>query len=352
MQHQAGMSFSDDRSGNADELEGAYEFFWGRYRTWTFAGDRLQLRAGGMMNAGAGFVYNTLNGNNPAQARIHVNIMPSVAATWRFSLLQRQMAVGENHLRPHLIHLNRCRNILLDGFRIRESPFWTIHVYLCDNGIARNLDVRAHGHNNDGIDLEMTRNFLVEDCTFDQGDDAVVIKAGRNRDAWRLNAPCENIVVRNCHIIKGHTLLGIGSEISGGIRNVYMHHCAVDDAVLRVFFIKTNHRRGGFIENIFMEDVRVGNALRMLEIDTDVLYQWKDLVPTYETAVTRIENIRMNRVECDTTRAMIDLKGDATTTHTPYRRAESPCQGCNGVHRAHRAYRRPPHRKYRLRPTD
>ena len=105
---------------------------------------------------------------------------------------QRQMAVGENHLRPHLIHLNRCRNILLDGFRIRESPFWTIHVYLCDNGIARNLDVRAHGHNNDGIDLEMTRNFLVEDCTFDQGDDAVVIKAGRNRDAWRLNAPCEN----------------------------------------------------------------------------------------------------------------------------------------------------------------
>lgn len=224
---------------------------------------------------------------------------------------ERQMAVGENHLRPHLIHLNRCRNILLDGFRIRESPFWTIHIYLCDNGIARNLDVRAHGHNNDGIDLEMTRNFLVEDCTFDQGDDAVVIKAGRNRDAWRLAAPCENIVVRNCRIVKGHTLLGIGSEISGGIRNVYMHDCEVASSVLRVFFIKTNHRRGGFIENIRMDDVRVGNALRMLEIDTDVLYQWKDLVPTYETAITRIENIRMNRVECDTVRAMIDLKGDA-----------------------------------------
>ena len=224
---------------------------------------------------------------------------------------ERQMAVGENHLRPHLIHLNRCRNILLDGFRIRESPFWTIHVYLCENGIARNLDVYAHGHNNDGIDLEMTRNFLVEDCTFDQGDDAVVIKAGRNRDAWRLDTPCENIVVRNCRIVHGHTLLGVGSEISGGIRNVYMHHCTVDDNVLRVFFIKTNHRRGGFIENVWMDSVRVGNALRMLEIDTDVLYQWKDLVPTYETAITRIENIYMDRVQCDTTRAMIDLKGDA-----------------------------------------
>ena len=73
------------------------------------------------------------------------------------------------------------KNVLLDGFKIRESPFWTIHMYMCDGGIARNLDVKAHGHNNDGIDLEMTRNFLIEDCTFDQGDDAVVIKAGRNR---------------------------------------------------------------------------------------------------------------------------------------------------------------------------
>ena len=96
---------------------------------------------------------------------------------------------------------------------------------MCDGGLVRNLDVKAHGHNNDGIDFEMSRNFLVEDCSFDQGDDAVVIKAGRNQDARRLNTPCENIVIRNCQILKGHTLLGIGSEISGGIRNIYMHDC-------------------------------------------------------------------------------------------------------------------------------
>ena len=97
-------------------------------------------------------------------------------------VIERQMAVGENHLRPHLIHFNRCKNVLLDGFKIRESPFWTIHLYMCDGGLVRNLDVKAHGHNNDGIDFEMSRNFLVEDCSFDQGDDAVVIKAGRNQD--------------------------------------------------------------------------------------------------------------------------------------------------------------------------
>ena len=107
------------------------------------------------------------------------------------------MAVGENHLRPHLIHFNRCKNVLLDGFKIRESPFWTIHLYMCDGGLVRNLDVKAHGDNNDGIDFEMSRNFLVEDCSFDQGDDAVVIKAGRNQDAWRLNTPCEPMILRS-----------------------------------------------------------------------------------------------------------------------------------------------------------
>ena len=226
-------------------------------------------------------------------------------------VIERQMAVGENHLRPHLIHFNRCKNVLLDGFKIRESPFWTIHLYMCDGGLVRNLDVKAHGHNNDGIDLEMTRNFLVEDCTFDQGDDAVVIKAGRNRDAWRLNIPTENIVIRNCNIVEGHTLLGIGSEISGGIRNVYMHDCKVPQSVRRLFFVKTNHRRGAFVENIHMENIRAGHVQRVLEIDTDVLYQWKDLVPTYEERITRIDGIYMKNVVCTSADAIYELKGDA-----------------------------------------
>lgn len=223
----------------------------------------------------------------------------------------RQMAKGENNLRPHLIHFNRCKNVLLDEFKIRESPFWTIHLYLCDGGVVRNLDVKAHGHNNDGIDFEMSRNFLVENCTFDQGDDAVVIKAGRNQDAWRLNTPCENIVIRNCTILEGHTLLGIGSELSGGIRNIYMHDCSAPKSVHRFFFIKTNHRRGGFVENIYMKNVKSGKTQRVLEINTEVLYQWKDLVPTYEIRLTRIENVYMENVTCESADAIYELKGNA-----------------------------------------
>ena len=224
---------------------------------------------------------------------------------------QRQMARGENHLRPHLIHFNRCKNILLEDFHIRQSPFWTIHLYLCNSGVVRHLDVQAHGHNNDGIDLEMSRNFLIENCKFDQGDDAVVIKAGRNQDAWRLNTPSENIVVRDCDILNGHTLLGIGSEISGGVRNIYMTRCKAPQNVHRLFFLKTNHRRGGFIENIYLEDIEAGDMLRTFELDTDVLYQWKDLVPTYETRITRIDGIHVKNIHCQSADAIYELKGDA-----------------------------------------
>jgi polygalacturonase len=223
---------------------------------------------------------------------------------------QRQMAEGENNLRPHLIQFNRCKTVLLDGFKIRNSPFWTIHILLCNSGIARNLDVEAKGHNNDGIDIEATKNFLVEDCTFNQGDDAVVIKSGTNQDGWRLNTPSENIVIRNCFIKDGQTLLAIGSEISGGIRNVFMYNCVAPNTVHRLFFIKTNHRRGAFVENIYMEKISTGNTLRVLEIDTDVLYQWRKLVPTYEERLTRIDGIYMKNIQCKAAQAIYDLKGD------------------------------------------
>lgn len=223
---------------------------------------------------------------------------------------QRQMAEGENHFRPHLIQFNRCENVLLDGFKIRESPFWTIHMLMCRNGIARNLDVYAHGHNNDGIDLEMTQDFLVEDCTFDQGDDAVVIKSGRNQDAWRTHTPTQNVVIRNCNIVNGHVLLGIGSEISGGVRNVYMTNCHVKSEVNRVFYVKTNHRRGAFVDNIYMENCTAKAAEEaVVEINPDVLYQWAAM-PTYATKITEIKGLHIKNVSCEQAKGIVKLVGD------------------------------------------
>lgn len=223
----------------------------------------------------------------------------------------RRMEEGEANMRPHLIQFNRCTNVNLDGFRIRESPFWTIHIYMCRDAWVHGLDVYAHGHNNDGIDIEMTQHILVEDCIFDQGDDAVVIKAGRNQDAWRLATPTQDVVVRNCTVVQGHCLLGIGSEMAGGVRRVYMHDCHLSDAAYRLFYIKTNHRRGGFIEDITMENVSGKSMQRVFEIDTDVLYQWRDIVPTFETAITRIRNISLIGAECEQTDAICRINGDS-----------------------------------------
>ena len=235
-----------------------------------------------------------------------------------YAMCSTQVPVEDRHMeregvrmRPHLIHFNRCTNVQLDGFRIRESPFWTIHLFMCKDVWAHGLDVYAHGHNNDGIDLEMTQHAVVEDCTFDQGDDAVVLKAGRNQDGWALGMPTQDIVVRNCEIVQGHCLLGIGSEMSGGVRRVYMHDCHSSDQVYRLFYIKTNHRRGGFIEDVTVENVSATRMLRVFEIDTDVMYQWRDIVPTFETRITRIRNITVRNARAEQSEAVYQLRGDS-----------------------------------------
>lgn len=215
-------------------------------------------------------------------------------ASYNKPVEDRQMVNDTAHLRPHFIQFNRCENILMDGITITNSPFWTVHPYHSKNIVIRNLKIWAHGHNNDGIDPEMSQNVLIENCVFDQGDDAISIKAGRNQDAWRLKTPSKNIVIRNCIAKNGHQLLALGSELSGGIENVYVENCSVVDGAKlnHLLFIKTNERRGGFVRNIYMKNITSGKIdLGILGIETDVLYQWRDLVPTIEKRLTKIENI-------------------------------------------------------------
>ena len=221
--------------------------------------------------------------------------------------VEERMMVGDAaHLRPHFIQFNRCQRIRLEGVSIQNSPFWVIHPFLSRDVLIRGVSVRAHGHNNDGVDPEMSQNVLIEDCHFDQGDDAVAIKSGRNQDAWRLGSPCRNIVVRNCKVRRGHQLVAIGSELSGGIENVLVDNCTLDPklrGVGHLLYIKTNHRRGGFVKNVYLRNVTSGDLrYGVLGIETNVLYQWKDLVPTYEERLTPIhdvflENVRAGSVE-------------------------------------------------------
>ena len=211
-------------------------------------------------------------------------------------------------MRPQLIQFNRSKDVLIEGVRIKESPFWTIHLFLCDGVTVRNVEVDAHGFNNDGIDIEMTRNVLVDGGVFNAGDDGFVFKAGRNRDAWRIGVPTENVVVRNAHVKFAHSLLCVGSEMSAGVRNVVVENCRVDDC-WRLFYVKTNTRRGGFVDNIELRNVRAGKVDEVFKVDTDVLYQWRKL-PTYEERITRISRLSVDHVTVEEAKNVIIVNGD------------------------------------------
>lgn len=221
-------------------------------------------------------------------------------ASYNKPMKERQMVNDTANFRPQFIQFNRCENILMEGVTITNSPFWTIHPFLSNDVVLRNLNVYAHGHNNDGVDPEMSQNVLIENCVFDQGDDAIAIKSGSNQDAWRLNTPSKNIVMRNCTVKNGHQLVAIGSELSGGIENVFIDNCTVVDGAKlnHLLFIKTNERRGGYVKNIHMTNITSGKIDEgILGIETDVLYQWRNLVPTIERRLTPIQDVYLENVK-------------------------------------------------------
>ena len=221
-------------------------------------------------------------------------------ASYNKPMEERQMVNDSAHFRPQFIQFNRCENVLMDGVTITNSPFWTIHPFLSKNVILRNLKVYAHGHNNDGVDPEMSQNVLIENCVFDQGDDAIAIKSGCGTGAWLLNTPSKNIVIRNCTVKNGHQLVAIGSELSGGVENVFIDKCTVVDGAKlnHLLFIKTNERRGGYVKNIYMSNIVAGKIDQgIFGIETDVLYQWRDLVPTIERRLTPIKNVYLENVK-------------------------------------------------------
>lgn len=232
---------------------------------------------------------------------------------------ERQLAVGESNLRPQFIQFNRCANVLVEDVHIKDSPFWTIHPLLCKNVVIRRVQIEAHGVNNDGVDPEMSQNVLIEDCVFDQGDDAIAIKAGRDQDAWRIGVPCRNVVMRRCRVKQAHELVAIGSELSAGIENVFVHDCTIDAAshgdranVRNILFVKTNERRGGYVRNIHVSNISAGRIEEgVLNVDTDVLYQWRTLAPTYERRLTSIDGLFVGNVRVDEAAFITSIKGQA-----------------------------------------
>jgi polygalacturonase len=169
---------------------------------------------------------------------------------------------GEGHyIRVNFIQFIEVNNILIDGVTIVNSPMWEINPVLCKNITVKNITVVSHGPNNDGCNPESCNDVLIDNCYFDTGDDCVSIKSGREEDGRKVNIPSENIIIRNCQMKEGHGGVVIGSEISGGCRNVFVENCTMDSPNLdRALRIKSNSLRGGTVENIYMRNITIGQV--------------------------------------------------------------------------------------------
>jgi polygalacturonase len=161
---------------------------------------------------------------------------------------------NESILPPSMIQFFGCSNILIQDIRIEDSPYWVIHPVFCNNVTVRGVEINSKNLNNDGCDPEYTRNVLIENSTFNVGDDAIAIKAGRDQDGWRIGQPTENIVIRNCVFNSKCSGLCIGSEMSAGVQNVFMENVVVRNSLSGLYF-KSNQDRGGFIRNVWVRNI-------------------------------------------------------------------------------------------------
>ncbi len=166
-----------------------------------------------------------------------------------------------HYLRPPFIQPFRCKNILIEGVTLLNSPMWHVTPVLSTNITVQNLTLHSTGPNTDGCDPDSCSDVLIKNCTFSTGDDCIAIKSGRNADGRRLHTPSENIVIQGCHMKDGHGGVTLGSEITGGVRNVFAEDCEMDSPNLDMAVrIKNNAMRGGDIEEMYVRNIKVGQV--------------------------------------------------------------------------------------------
>lgn len=177
---------------------------------------------------------------------------------------------GPGHfLRPGFVQFIDCRNVLVDGPKFEDSPFWTIHPVYSTNVTVRNVHVVSKHLNSDGCDPDSCEDVLIEKCKFDISDDCIAIKSGRDQDGWRVARPSRNIVIRDCQMKTDvAAAIAIGSEMSGGANNIFVERLTVHRAE-HAIYIKANRDRGGVVEQVRVRDVTVADSSTLINVTTD-----------------------------------------------------------------------------------
>lgn len=186
-------------------------------------------------------------------------IYPRVQAGEKFT--KGDFSLAAEFIRPSLVVPYECKNVLIEGVTITDSPMWLLHPIYCENVVVRGVSFLSHGPNGDGLDIDSCRNVRVSDCFFDTGDDCIVIKSGRDADGRRVGRPTEFVTITNCVMYRGHGAVVIGSEMSGGINNITASNivCKGTDRGIR---LKTMRGRGAVVENVRFDNWVIEDAPR------------------------------------------------------------------------------------------
>lgn len=224
--------------------------------------------------------------------------------------------------RPVLLEFTRCQRVLLQDATFSNSPAWNVHPLMCEDITLERVNIRNpwYAQNGDGLDLESANRALIKDCTFDVGDDAICIKSGKDAEGRSWRKPCQNVIIEGCTVLHGHGGFVIGSEMSSGARNIWVHNCLFNgtDTGLRM---KSTRGRGGVVENIYIDHIN------MVDIATDAftfdLYyankpavgasdkdsSAKDVVPAVTEETPSFRNLYISDVVCQGANRAIYFNG-------------------------------------------
>lgn len=214
------------------------------------------------------------------------------------------------YFRPSFVMPFQCKNILIEGITIVNPPMWMLHPVLSENITIRGVKLLSkNAPNGDGCNPESCKDILIEECIFSTGDDCIAIKSGRNRQGYESGIPTENVIIRKCKMMEGHGGVVLGSELSGGIRNVFVYDCDMDSPdLVRALRLKSNKYRGGVVENIYLRDIRIGQV-KTAAIHINQNYGEKSDVIWGPENYTVFRNIFVENMTCGKSLYAIEIYG-------------------------------------------
>lgn len=222
----------------------------------------------------------------------------------------------KDFLRPNLVVLTSCSKVLLEGVTFQNSPAWNLHPLMCNDLTIRNIVVKNpdYAQNGDGVDIESCKNVLVEGSVFDVGDDAICIKSGKDEEGRKRNMPTENVLIRNNLVYAGHGGFVVGSEMSGGARNIFVSDCSFMGTDKGIRF-KTTRGRGGIVEKIYIKNLNMFNIVdEAIFFD---MYYWtkppeaneKQEAPKVSVETPQFKDIFIENIVCNGANKGVFIRG-------------------------------------------